>query len=58
MVNMQQFEPAQNNELYVCDMQPFDVDDPVYGVIVTRDGLEWHHTIEFEYCNNPKLAVS
>ena len=45
---IQQFESAQNNELYVCGMQPFDDDDPMYGVIVTRDGLECHHTIEFE----------
>ncbi len=30
----------------------------MYGVTVTREGLECHNAVEFEYYNNPKLAVS
>ena len=36
----------------------FYSDDLTYGVIVTRDGLECHHLVEFEYCNNPKSVSS
>ena len=39
---VQQFESVQDNELYVCGMQHFDADELMYGVIVTRDGLECH----------------
>jgi hypothetical protein len=39
-------------------MQPYDVDDFMYGVIVTRDGLECHHRVEFEYYNNPKTITA
>ncbi len=49
---------AMNNELYVCGMQPYDADDLMHGVIVTRDGLECHHPVEFEYYSNPKLTAS
>jgi hypothetical protein len=35
-------------------MQPFDADDLMHGVIVTRAGLECHHPLEFEYYSNPK----
>ncbi len=51
---MQKFEEAQNNDIYLCGMQPYDADGLMYGVIVTRDGLECHHPVEFEYYNNPK----
>jgi len=39
-------------------MQPFDADDMMHGMIFARDGLECHQLIEFEYYNNPKMAVS
>ncbi len=40
-------------------MQPFDADDDLmHGVIVTREGLEYHHPVEFEYYNNSKLTTS
>ena len=39
-------------------MHPFDVDDPMYGVILAREGLECHHHVEFEYYNNPKILTS
>ena len=39
-------------------MQPYDADDLMHRVIVTRDGLECHHPVKFEYYNNPKLTVS
>jgi hypothetical protein len=39
-------------------MQPFDADELMYGVIVTRDGIECHSPVEFEYYSNPKLAVT
>ncbi len=42
----------------MCGMQPFDADEPMHGVIVTREGLECHDAIEFEYYSNPKLAMS
>ena len=51
---VQQFESAENNALYVCGTQPFDADDIMHGVIVTREGLECHHPVEFEYYSNPK----
>ena len=46
---MEKLAEAQVNALFVCGMQPFDGDDLMYGVIVTRDGLECHHAMEFEY---------
>jgi len=39
-------------------MHPFDTDNLMHGVIVTREGLEFHHPVEFEYYNNPKKATS
>ena len=48
---MEKFAEAQDNALFVCGMQPFDGDDRMHGVIVTRDGLECHHAMEFEYYN-------
>ena len=40
-------------------MHPFDADDLMHGVIVTtREGLECHHPVEFEYYNNPKLTAT
>ncbi len=55
---IQKFEEAQDNDIYVCGMQPYDADDLMRGVIVTRDGLECHHPVEFEYYNNPKIATT
>jgi len=43
------FESAKTNAMYVCGMQPFDADDIMHGMIVTREGLECHHSVEFEY---------
>ncbi len=40
------------------DMQPFDADEPMYGVVVTHEGLECHDAVELDHYNNPKLAVS
>jgi len=39
-------------------MQPFDADDLLHGVIVTRVGLKSHHSAEFEYYSNPKAVAS
>jgi hypothetical protein len=55
---MQKLEEAQDHDLYVCGMQPFDADDMMHGVIVARDGLECLQPIEFEYYSNPKMVAS
>ena len=55
---MEKFDEAQESDYNVCGMQPFDVDDPMYGVILAREGLECHHHVEFEYYNNPKILTS
>ena len=55
---MEKLEEAQNSEHYVCGIHPFDVDDRIYVVILAREGLECHHHVEFEYCNNPKIPTS
>ena len=55
---MEKIDEAQNSDYYVYGIQPFDVDDPMYGVILAREGLEWHHHVEFEYYNNPKILTS
>jgi hypothetical protein len=52
------FESAENDAMYVCGMQPFDADNIMHGVIVTREGVECHHPVEFEYYCNPKLTTS
>ena len=52
------FDEAQNNDYYVCEMQPFDADDPMYRVILAREGSECHHHVEFEYYNKPKIITS
>ncbi len=36
----------------------YDADDLMYGLLVARDGLEYHHPVEFEYYSNPKLAAA
>jgi len=54
---IENFDEAQNSKFYVCGMQPFDVDDPMYGVILAREGLECHHHAEFEYYKNPKILT-
>ena len=28
---IENFDEAQNSDYYVCGMQPFDADDPMYG---------------------------
>ncbi len=43
--------------LFVCGMQPFDADDLMHGVIVTREALDCHHPLEFEYYGNPKAMA-
>ncbi len=55
---MQKFEEAQDNDIFVCGMQPCDADALMHGVIVTRDGLERHLPVEFEYYNNPKIDTA
>jgi len=55
---MEKFEEAQNSKYFVCGMQPFDVDDPMYGVILPCDGLECHHHAEFVYYNSLKILTS
>jgi hypothetical protein len=55
---MEKFDEAQNNDYYVCGMQPFDADDPMYEMILAREGLECHHHVEFEYYKNPKIITS
>jgi hypothetical protein len=55
---IEEFDKAQNSEFYVCWMQPFDDDDPMYEVILAREGFECHHHVEFEYYNNPKILTS
>jgi hypothetical protein len=47
--SMGNFDEIQNSDYYVCGVQPFDADDPMYGVIIAREGLECHHHVEFEY---------
>ena len=37
---VEKFECTETNALFVCGMQPFDADDLMHGVIVTRVGLE------------------
>jgi hypothetical protein len=55
---MEQFESAETNAIFVYNMQPFDADDLMHGVIATREGLECHHSAEFEYYSNPKAVAS
>ena len=45
---MQRLESAEQSELYTCGMQPFDVDYPFYGVLVTREGLLCAHPMEVD----------
>jgi len=40
---IEQFQSAETNDVFVCGMRPFDADDLMHGVIVTREGLECHH---------------
>jgi hypothetical protein len=55
---VEKFECDETNALFVCGMQPFDADDLMHGVIVTREALECHHPVEFEYYNNSKATAS
>jgi hypothetical protein len=52
------FESKETNVIFICGVQPFNVDDLMHGVIVTREGLECHIHIDFEYYNNPKATTS
>ena len=36
---MQKFDEAQYNELFVCEIQPFDADDLMCDYIPQRDGV-------------------
>ncbi len=45
---VEKFECAETNALFVCGMQPFDADDLMHGLIVTREALECPHPVEFE----------
>jgi hypothetical protein len=54
---MQNFEEAQENEIYVCGMQTFDALDTMHGVIITRNGLECHQPMEFDYYQAKVVAA-
>jgi len=54
---IQKFEETQENEIYVRGMQPFDADDPMHGVIITRNGLECHKPMEFDYYQAKVVAA-
>ena len=53
---LQKLAEAQDNGMVVCDMQPFSVDDFMHGVVITHDGLECHHVMEFQYLNMKVVA--
>ena len=36
---IEQFQSAETNDIFMCGMHPFDADDLMHGVIVTREGL-------------------
>ena len=55
---MHTFEETQDNDIYVCGIQPFDADYLMHGMIVTRDRLECHHPVDFEYYSSPKIATA
>ena len=38
-------------------MQPFDADDPMHGVVITRNGLECHQPMEFNYYQAKVVAA-
>ena len=46
---MQKLQEAQDNDVFVCGMQPFDDNDLMHGAIITRRGLECHRPMEFHY---------
>jgi len=48
---IQKLEEAQESDLFVFRMQPFDADNFMHRVIVIRDELECYHPMEFEYFN-------
>ena len=54
----QQLEAAENSELFLCGMQPFDADHPFYGVLVTREGLLCSDHMEVEYYTHNKQKAS
>ena len=51
---IEQLSVAQENEHFLCGMQPFDSDHPLHGVIIARDSLECHDPVEFDYYNSNK----
>ncbi len=51
------FEEAQEIENFMCGMQPFDADEPMHGVICTRNGLECHQPMDFEYYQDKVVAA-
>ena len=53
---LDQLDVASHRDLYMCGMQPFDPDHPMYGVIVTRDGITCSATVEPEFYNNPRAS--
>ena len=55
--DIEQFESAETNAIFVCGMQPFDADYLMHGVIITREALECHHPVKSEYLSNPKAGV-
>jgi hypothetical protein len=54
---VEQIKSTETNAIFVYGMKPFDADDLMHGVIITRQGLEFHRPVEFEYYSNPKAAT-
>ena len=54
---MHKFEEAQESEIHVCGMLPYDADDLMNGVILIRNGPECHQPMEFDYYQNKVAAV-
>jgi hypothetical protein len=50
---MQLLEAASEKPLYICGMRPLEPDKPVRKLIISRDGLECHDPVEFEYYTHP-----
>ena len=43
---------AQENEHFLCGMQPFVSDNTLHGVIIARGSLECHDHVDFDYYNS------
>ena len=50
---VEQLEVAMGNPIYICGMQPLEPDNPMHKLIISRDGLECHDHVEFDYYSHP-----